>query len=327
MRSDALASTVLSSDARDRLARTADIVSDGVLSEFESDEARAILAEVDVLVTGWGCPLLDARVLDAAPRLRLIAHSAGTVKGHISRDAWERGIGVTTAAQANGVPVAEYTLAFILLSAKGALGSATEFSRVQSMTARERMSQSVGNFESTVGIIGASRIGRLVLDLLRPFHHRILLSSPDLTSAEARDLGATLVPLDELMAQSDVVSLHAPVLPSTLGMIGRAQLAAMKDGATFINTARGVLVDHDALRDETMSGRLNAVLDVTDPEPLPAGDPLYTLPNVILTPHIAGSMGNELPMMGDFAVTEVERFANGDPLIYPVSLDDLDRMA
>ncbi|BDZ50264.1 2-hydroxyacid dehydrogenase [Frondihabitans sucicola] len=271
--------------------------------------------------------MIDARVLDAAPHLRLIAHSAGTVKGHLDREVWRRDIAVTTAAQANGVPVAEYTLAFILLSAKGAFPAAAGFRRLHDMRAKEAMPAHVGNLGSTVGIIGASRIGRLVLEMLRPFHHRVLIASPDLTPDEATRIGGTLVPLERLLEESDVVSLHAPILPQTIGMIGREQFARMKSGATFINTARGVLVDHDALRDETSSGRLSAIIDVTDPEPLPPDDVLYTLDNVILTPHIAGSMGNELPLMGDSATTEVERFAHGEPLVYPVTLDDLDRMA
>ncbi|TXN30635.1 hydroxyacid dehydrogenase [Lacisediminihabitans profunda] len=327
MRSDELAATVFTADALERLARVADIVEVGVLTEFGSERARRVLADIDVLITCWGCPVIDAGVLDAAPRLRLVAHSAGTVKGHLEREVWDRGIAVTTAAQANGEPVAEYTLAFILLSAKGALSSARDFARLQDMRAKALMPGQVGNLGSTVGIIGASRIGRRVLELLSPFHHRRLISSPDLSPAQAETLGATLVPLDRLMAESDVVSLHAPVLPSTIGMIGRTQFDAMKTGATFINTARGVLVDHDALRHEAGSGRINAVLDVTYPEPLPAGDPLYGLPNVVLTPHIAGSMGNELPLMGDFAVAEVEQFAAGAPLNYPVTLADLERMA
>jgi phosphoglycerate dehydrogenase-like enzyme len=327
MRSDELAATVFSADALERLARVADIADDAVLAEFRSERARRVLADVDVLITCWGSPVVDAGVLDAAPRLRLVAHAAGTVKGHLDVAVWQRGIAVTTAAQANGEPVAEYTLAFILLSAKGALASAHDFARLQDGRAKARMPQRVGNLGSTVGIIGASRIGRRVLELLSPFQHRRLLASPDLTRAQAARLGATLVPLDQLMAESDVVSLHAPVLPATVGMIGRAQFAAMKTGATFINTARGVLVDHDALRHEAGSGRINAVLDVTHPEPLPAGDPLYSLANVLLTPHIAGSMGNELRLMGDAAVAEVELFAAGSALSYPVTLADLARMA
>ncbi|WP_227497378.1 hydroxyacid dehydrogenase [Planctomonas psychrotolerans] len=327
MRSDELREQLFPAPQRAALSRVADVLSDTVLTEFDSPDARALLGRADVLITGWGCPRIDAEVLDAAPSLRLVAHAAGTVKGHIDREVWHRGVAVTTAAEANARPVAEYTLAAILLAGKQAFARSRELAAGQGEYARPPLPLDAGNFGATVGIIGASRVGRIVLDLLRPFSFELLLATPDLSPAEAEALGARLVPLGQLMAESAVVSLHAPLLPSTVGMIGRAELAAMRDGAAFVNTARGAIVDTDALRDETRSGRISAVLDVTDPEPLSTGDELYTFPNVFLTPHIAGAMGNELSMMGDAAVTEVARLAAGRPLRYPVSLLELDTMA
>ncbi|MHB1008187.1 MAG: hydroxyacid dehydrogenase [Propionibacteriaceae bacterium] len=327
MRSDGLLAELLPASVLAKLENTAELLSRHVLTEFTSPEARSVLRRADVLITGWGCPVIDAAVLEDAPRLRLVAHAAGSVKGHLSRAVWERGIQVTTAAQANAGPVADYTLAFILLAGKRAFAAARQLAVAQGDFDKSSLPTDVGNYGTTVGIIGASRVGRLVLERLRPFRFEVLLASPELTSEQAAELGAALVPLDELMSRSTVVSLHAPVLDETRGMIGRAQLAAMPNGATFINTARGALVDHDALRDETASGRISAVLDVTDPEPLPTGDPLFGLPNVILTPHIAGSMGNELSEMGEYAVREVQRFAAGEPLAYPVTIRDLDTTA
>lgn len=327
MRDDHLLADVFPAAVLDRLRRVADVAGDGVLTEFGSDAARSVLAGIDVLITCWGSPVVDAEVLDQAQRLRLIAHSAGTVKGHLDRAVWQRGVLVTTAAQANGEPVADFTLACILLAGKNALEAAAALRREQGRFDKATLRREVGNAGTAVGVIGASRVGRMVLERLRRYDYRVLLADPLVSAEDAAALGATVVPLERLMAESRIVSLHAPVLPSTIGMIGRAEFAAMPDGATFINTARGVLVDHDALRDETASGRLSAILDVTDPEPLPTGDPLYDTPTVLITPHIAGSMGNELPRMGELAVTEVERFAAGQPLVHPVSLDDLDRMA
>jgi len=327
MRSDELLAQVLPAPVLADLARSADVVSPHALTEFTSPDARRVLREVDVLITGWGSPVIDAAVLADAPRLRLIAHAAGTVKGHVTRAVWESGVQVTTAAQANAGPVADYTLAFILLAGKRAFAAARALAGAQGDFSKARLRTDVGNYGTTVGIIGASRVGRLVLERLRPFKHEVLLATPELSAHQAAELGATLVPLDELMRRSTIVSLHAPVLDSTRGMIGARQLKAMPDGATFINTARGALVDHDALREETISGRIDAILDVTDPEPLPTGDRLYDLPNVIITPHIAGSMGNEVSEMGDYAVREVERFAAGRPLAYPVTIADLEMAA
>ena len=327
LRSEELQAQLFPPDVLGKLNVAAEIMHGEVLTEFDSHSSRRVLAEVDALITGWGTPNIDSVVLDAAPHLKLIAHSAGTIKELLDPACWDRGIAVTTAAQANAVPVAEFTLAFILLAGKGIFEAVSQLRTQQAHFHPGLLSATVGNLGSTVGIIGASRIGRLVLDRLRSFEHRVLLADPTVSEGEASALGATLVSLDDLMVRSDVVSLHAPLLPTTTGMIGAQQLTGMKDGATFINTARGALVDHGALRHELLTGRINAVLDVTEPEPLPSGDPLYGLDNVILTPHIAGSMGNELRRMGESAVEEVLRLAGGRQYLHPVQLSQLQVMA
>jgi phosphoglycerate dehydrogenase-like enzyme len=307
-----------------RLTELADCDPDLVVTDFA--QAPEALARADVLLTGWGCPRIDATALDRMPRLRLVAHAAGTVKGHVDPVCWERGVQVTTAAAANAVPVVEFALAQILLAGKDVLGATARYAAGAPRPQHEG-EPLVGNYGRVVGIIGASTIGRGVLERLRTFDLRLLLADPTITPEEAGRLGAELVPLDTLMASSDVVSLHAPLLPGTVGMVGAAQLAALRDGATFINTARGRIVDHQALRRELVSGRISAMLDVTDPEPLEPGDELFGLPNVLLTPHIAGSMGNELHRMAALALDEVEHLAAGVPLRHPVQLEDLARMA
>jgi phosphoglycerate dehydrogenase-like enzyme len=327
MKSNDLRDRLFDERAMERLARVADVVQADVLTEFVSDHARAVLARTTALITGWGCPLIDGSALEAAPGLELIAHAAGSVKGHVPLACWDRGIRVTTAAQGNAVPVAEYTLAFILLAGKDAAAEHHKMQAGRSGYRKNVLATGYGNASGTVGIIGASRIGRLVIDLLKPFSLDVLLADPTLAASEAESLGVELVSLAELMDRSRVVSLHAPVLPSTIGMVGAPELARLRDGATFINTARGVLVDHDALRAELLGGRINAVLDVTSPEPLPDGDALYDLPNVILTPHIAGSVGNELTRMGALAVSEVEHLAHGEQPAFAITEEVLLAMA
>jgi phosphoglycerate dehydrogenase-like enzyme len=184
-----------------------------------------------------------------------------------------------------------------------------------------------GNLGRRVGVIGASRVGRRLLELLRPFDLTVLLHDPYVSPAEAAALGAESLSLEDLLRHSDIVSLHAPDIPATHHMLDRDRLALVRDGGVLVNTARGALVDHEALTDELVSGRLNAVLDVTDPEPLPAGSPLYHLPNVFLTPHIAGSLGNELERLGRIVVEELERLAAGVPPLHEVRHADLARVA
>ncbi|MFI9625358.1 hydroxyacid dehydrogenase [Streptomyces sp. NPDC052042] len=292
-----------------------------------SPEVAAAFAEAEVLFTCWGATPLTAEVLAAAPRLRAVVHAAGSVKHHITDACWERGIAVASAAGANALPVAEFTLAAILFANKRVLHSADRYRALRAEHDWLTELDGSGNYHRTVGIIGASRIGRRVIELLRPFDLDVLLYDPYVDEAEAARLGVRLTSLDELCADSSVVSVHAPQLPETYHLIGAAQLSAMATGTTLINTSRGSLVDEEALLPELVSGRLHAVLDVTDPE-LPAADsPLYELPNVLLTPHVAGSLGGELHRMADQALDELERYVQGRPFADPVRAGALTRSA
>ena len=174
---------------------------------------------------------------------------------------------------------------------------------------------------------GLRVVGFRVIELLRPFDLRVLLYDPFVTAAEAARLGVEPVGLDELCARADVVSVHAPQLPETHHMISARELSLMRTGSTLINTARGSLIDEAALLREVVPGRLHAVLDVTDPELPPADSPLYELPNVLLTPHVAGSLGNELHRMTDHSLDELERYARGRPFADPVHPAALNRSA
>jgi phosphoglycerate dehydrogenase-like enzyme len=324
----AVAASIFDTESRRRLTDLVDTDPDLILDDLTTPAARSALAGAEVLVTGWGCPPLDAEALRAAPRLRAVVHTAGSVKGHVTQACWQRGLQITSAAAANAVPVAEYTLAAILFANKRVLPSRDAYRRVRDGSAdwHVRLADA-GNYRRRVGIIGASRIGRRVIELLRPFDLEVLVSDPYLDPDEAAALGARLVPLPELCGGSDVVSVHAPWLASTEGLLSAELLAAMRDGTTLVNTARGALVDQPALERELVSGRLSAVLDVTSPEVLPASSPLYDLPNVLLTPHIAGSMGNELRRMADFALDELERWTKGIPFLDPILPDVWDRIA
>ena len=305
----------------DRLIGLVDIDQRAVIESFDAPGAAEALAEADVLVTGWGCPPLAAAVLAAAPRLAAVVHSAGSVKHLVSAAARERGLLFSSAADANAIPVAEYTVGTILLAGKGVFALRERYARNREFVLA-RTETGVGNYGRTVGIVGASRIGCRVIELLRPYDFDLCVYDPYATVAGIRQID-----LPELLATCDIVSLHAPLTGETRRMIGAAELAAMRDDAVLINTARGELVDHDALVRELKSGRLSAVLDVTDPEPLPADSVLFDLPNVFLTPHIAGSQGNELARLGTSAVDEVERLATGRALAFGVDLDALGRTA
>lgn len=256
---------------------------------------------------------MDAAFLGAAPNLQAVFYAAGSVRYFVTDALWDRGIRVTSAARANAIPVAEYTLAAILFSLKSAWMLARRMKAQQRAPARPRVA---GAFGSVVGIVGLGLIGRLVRERLRPFDLRVLASDPLTSGEQAATLGVELASLEELFRSADVVSLHAPLLPETIGMVRGRHLESMKAGATFINTARGALVAEDEMID-ALSQRpdLQAILDVTDPEPPAAGSRLYTLPNVVLTPHIAGALDGECRRLGRMMVEELDRYLKGLPLV------------
>ncbi|GAA3455607.1 hydroxyacid dehydrogenase [Dactylosporangium matsuzakiense] len=315
---------LLPPDLRRRLDGLVTVVPDTPVTDFAVASAGEDLAATDVLITGWGCPPVDAAVLAAAPRLTAIFHAGGTVKPLLTEDAWQRGITISSAADAGAGPVADFTLAVVVLAGKRALPAARRYAAGHFPNHAQRVD---GNDGRVVGVIGASRIGRRVIPRLAAAGYRVLVSDPYLDPADAAALGAELVDVDECCRRAGILSLHAPAIPATRHLIDARRLALMPDGATLINTARGALVDTEALTAACASGRIDAVLDVTDPEPLPPGHPLFSLPNVLITPHVAGVQGSELRRLGDFAVDELERFLLGEPLLGQVHRADLPILA
>lgn len=320
---------LLGDAGRRRIGAVGRLLDEEPLADWSDPRADELLAEADVLLGHWGCPYVDGSVLDRAPKLGLFAYAAGTIKFTVDDAPFRRGVRVTTCADANAEPVAEFTLAAILFANKDVLWRRDRYRDDGLKGFRRRPDVPIGNWDKTIGIVGASLVGRRVIELLGAFPHlHVALYDPFVTADEAAALGVRKVDsVEELCGTADVVSVHAPDIPATRGMVGRAQLAALRTGATLVNTARGALVDHDALRDELASGRIYAILDVTDPEPLPADDPLRTLPTAFVTPHLAGSEGTELQRLADWAADEIERWATGRPARHGVSLEQLERMA
>lgn len=279
-------------------------------------EDGSVLADVDVILSGWGMAKLDEAFLAAAPKLKAVFYGAGSIRGFATDAAWDRGIVITSAYAANAVPVSEYTFSQIIFGLK--LGW-RQVRTIRREGCYSKASPMPGAFDTTVGIISLGMIGRLVANLLKVLHVNVIAYDPFVTEEDAAALGVELVGLDELFRRADVASLHTPKLPETLGMITGAHLASMKQDATFINTARGAVVRENEMI-EVLQQRpdLTAILDVTDPEPPVEGSPLYTLDNVVLTPHIAGSMDTECRRMGHYMISELKRYLAGEPLQWAI---------
>ncbi len=283
----------------------------------EALDQKEKLEEVSYIFTGWGAPLLDEGFLEAAPSLEAVFFGAGSVKHIITPEFWTKKIKMTSAYAANAIPVSEFTIAQILFSLKKGWYYISRIRKEKKIVTKIPVP---GAFRSTVGLVSLGMIGRRVAELLQSFDLEVLAYDPFVSREDAEKLGIRLVTLEELFIQSDVISLHTPWLKETEGMIDGSLFRKMKEGATFINTARGAVVNEEDLI-EVFNERsdLTALLDVTHPEPPVDGSPLYEMENVLLTPHLAGSMDRECGRMGRYMVEELKRFVKGDDLKWEIT--------
>jgi phosphoglycerate dehydrogenase-like enzyme len=291
-----------------------------------------LASEADGIVTGWGCPPLEKDFFEKAGKLRIIAHSAGSIKPILSREVVQayvlpRNICVFSARHAIALNVAEATVGYMIMASRRLLDHILAF-REKGLW-RDISIPSNGQYlrGSIVGIVGASTVGRELIRLLKPFDVTILVYDPYLTDWEAGFLGVYKASLEELFSRSDIVSLHAPLTPETSRMINRDLLKRMKDRAILINTARGGLIDQEALIQECSSGRLLAVLDVTDPEPPPQDSPLRGIKNILVTPHVAGAGYYGYFKIGEGTLKALEEFFSGRPVDGRIDLSQYDILA
>lgn len=287
-----------------------------------------LFSEVEVIFSGMDSIEYSKELMEASPNLEAIFYAAGSMRSILSQEVWDRGIVISTANAANAVPVAEFTLSQILFTLKDGWKFVRQTRQNLGKPEDINVHETLGNYKQTVGIISASQIGRKTIELLKPFDLDIILYDPYVSVDEAEDLGVKLVSLDEIFEQSDVVSLHAPWLEETENMITGDHFRKTKNGASFINTARGAIIKEaemlEVLKERT---DITAILDVVYPEP-PAKDSLiFKLDNVVYTPHIAGSTGHELARLGAFSLKEALRYINGEPLQYQITEESYEIMA
>lgn len=297
-----------------------------VITSENFDAHVAELQGVEVVFSTWGMPVLSEQQIDKLKSLKAIFYAAGSVKA-FAKPYLSRGITVVSSWAANAVPVAEFTLAQILLSTKGYFRNITDRKLMKGQS-NGLLFKGAGNFGETVSLIGFGMIARKVLALLKNFHLNVIVYDPVISADEISSLGAVKVTLEDAFKRGYVVSNHAPNIPSTEGMINKSLFTLMRDHATFINTGRGAtVVESDMIEILKERPSLTALLDVTWPEPPVADSELYTLPNVFLSGHIAGSLGDETVRMADYCIDEFKAYIKGDPLRYAIALSDLDKLA
>ncbi len=279
--------------------------------------ADDIPSDTEAVFSTWGMKAYtEEQIKTLLPELKYIFYGAGTVQS-FARPFLKNGVRVFSAWQANGVPVAEFTAAQIILCGKryfdvftGAHGSPH------------------GNYGLKVGVIGLGVIGKLVCKTLGQYKLDVYAYDKFLPDEVFGSLGVKRAALEEIFSECDVISNHLANNPQTKGILNAALISRMKSDAYFINTGRGAQVDNDALYSALCESPLRtALLDVTYPEPLPPEHKLRTLKNVIISPHIAGSLGCEVSRMGEYMCEEFGRVLNGEPPLYEVTEEMLEVMA
>jgi phosphoglycerate dehydrogenase-like enzyme len=277
------------------------------------DAARfaEVMAETEVIVTSWGFPALDSHRLALAPRLRRVVHTGASVKFLVTDAFWESGIPIVQAGDAMGPAVAELSLAFTLALLRRVprldhgLHAGDDWAAVRTAPRGREIRG------ARVGVIGASRTGRHYISSCLALGAEVSIHDPYVSAGDP--LAALIAPLDEVLAGSDVVAIHAPLTDETRGMIGARELALIPDGGLLVNTARSALVDMDALFESVASGRIDVAIDVFDTEPLPADDRWRGLPNALITPHLGGATAESRERAGEIVLDEINRYLDGAP--------------
>ena len=279
-----------------------------------ADQVVELTGDAEVLVTHLAP--LSAGIMDRLPRLKFVAVSRGGPVNIDMTAARKRGIVVVNTPGRNASAVAEFTIGAILAETRNITRGHDALRRGEwrgDLYRADLAGQELS--EMTVGLIGYGEVGRRVVRLLKVFGCRILVSDPyvQLTAEDLND-GVIQCSLDRVLSGSDVVSLHPRVTAETTKMINKDTLGQMKPGAYFINTARGPLVDYPALLEALSSNHLRgAMLETFDIEPLPLDSPFLTLPNVTLTPHLAGASVKTVSYAAGLAAEEVRRYLAGEP--------------
>jgi phosphoglycerate dehydrogenase-like enzyme len=283
-----------------------------------------------VMLTSWGAEPLGPELLSRFPRLRLVVHGAGSIKALVTPEAVARGLRFCSGARVNAQPVAEFCLGVILCDLKRVFSWRERFAGAEDLTAAwwgAHAGFDGGYYRKNIGLVGWGEISRCLAGLLRGFDLNVFVFSRHLSVAEIREYRVSPAALDWIMANCDVVSLHSADTPANRHQINRDNLRLMKPNSCLLNTARGGIVDEEALAERLRVGDMRACLDVAKQEPPPRGHPFYTLPNCILTPHVSGSIGTETHRLGDYCMREFDNFLAGKPLEHEMILDQLPERA
>jgi len=284
--------------------------------------------DVEYIFSTWGMPVFsEEEIQEVFPKVKAVFYGAGSVQ-RFARPFLHRGIRVFSAWMANGVPVAEYTVSQIILANKGYFSLSRSYDQKSYQEAKSEIERFRGNYGATVGLIGAGTIGKMVISRLRDYRLNVIVFDPFLSDEKAKELGVEKCSLEEVFSRSQVISNHLANNEQTKGMLNGHLFSLMSRNSVFLNTGRGAqVVEDDLVHHLKNRTDVTAILDVTYPEPPCDGHAFYSLPNCILTPHIAGSFGDEVERMSEYMVEEFNRLISGEETRFEVSEKMLETMA
>ncbi|MCE5260005.1 MAG: hydroxyacid dehydrogenase [Chloroflexi bacterium] len=321
-----LRSQILSPEANAQLLGMGEVLWNEDGRNWSSNELASRLPGIEGLLTGWGIATINTAVLESADKLRIIGHSAGSVKGFITPAVFDRGILVTHAASRIADSVAEFALTMALIGLK----RPELYNKQMHDGVRWEQNPSVPLHEIAgmrVGILGCGYVGQRAVRLFKAVGADVWVYDPYLPQARAAALGVTQADLDIILHTSQVISVHLPSTNETGQLLSAERLALIQDGTIFINTARSWVLDESALIAELATGRFWAAIDVFEQEPLPVDHPLRRMANVVLTPHVAGRTVESYRNLLATVVQEIARYQAGQPLLYQVTKEMLTTMA
>lgn len=314
----------LEGDVVELLEASFDVEYNTLGRDYTSDELREKIKDKDIVLGTWGSPSFGNDLCEGSS-VKLIAHTAGSVGDLVDETVYNRGIKVISGNRLFAESVAEGTLAYMMTMLRR-LPDEIEYTRAGKWFSSE-LYHSKGLFDRTIGIIGYGMISQCVMRLLKPFRVKIMLYSAHQVPKDFLDeVGARQCSLNEIFSQCSVISLHSSLTPQNVGIIGAEHFRLMKDGAIFINTARGAVVKEREMIEELKSGRIYAMLDVFDPEPPTPDNPLRQMKNVYLVSHRAGPTIDRRPYIGRAIVEDMVAFSEGRELKHEISFAQSSRM-
>lgn len=300
---------------RKQLEKIGEVTWNESTDQFTHEELCEKIKDIDLCVTGWGTPVFDEEVVACANKLKLIAHTGGSVKPYVTESVYDRGIRVISGNDIFAESVAEGVIAYALTSLRDIPRFSSELK--QGIWPSEFYNK--GLLNKTVGIVGYGMIARMVIELLKPFKVKIKVFSRHIQQEELQKHGMTQCTLEEIFETCDIVSLHSGMTKENYHLITEELLTSMKEGALFINTARGAIVDEQALVRVLKTGKINAVLDVYEVEPLPKDSPLLEIPTVILMPHMGGPTIDRRFVVTESVIGDIKRFLENQPMHCEIS--------